>query len=121
GFRRRGCRADTLPRALPLLRRAEAPVIFRTISIVTSAATIRASNAPTKVLRHALADRVFHWLTAASVLTLLGTAFLPILGFKFDWVTAHWIAGLVLIGAVLFHLVRSLVWQNWRTVMIYGA
>ena len=74
-----------------------------------------------KVIRHALADRVFHWLTAASVLTLLGTAFLPILGFKFDWVMVHWIAGLVLIGAVLFHLVRVLIWQNWRTVMIYGA
>jgi cytochrome b subunit of formate dehydrogenase len=64
---------------------------------------------------------VFHWLTAASVLTLLGTAFLPIVGFKFEWVTAHWIAGLVLIGAVLFHLVRALIWQSWRTVTIGGA
>jgi cytochrome b subunit of formate dehydrogenase len=58
---------------------------------------------------------------AASVLTLLGTAFLPILGFKFDWVMAHWIAGLVLIGAVLFHLVRSLVWQSLRTITIGSA
>jgi cytochrome b subunit of formate dehydrogenase len=73
------------------------------------------------VLRHALADRVFHWLTAASVLTLLGTAFLPILGFKFDWVMMHWVSGLVLIAAVLFHVVRALIWQNWRTVMIYVA
>jgi formate dehydrogenase subunit gamma len=64
---------------------------------------------------------VFHWLTAACVLTLLGTAFLPILGLKFDWVMVHWMAGLVLIGAVLFHLVRSLVWQSWRTMMIDGA
>jgi len=81
----------------------------------------RRSGAPARVVRHALADRVFHWLTAAAVLTLLGTAFLPILGFKFDWVMAHWIAGLVLIAAVLFHVVRALIWQNWRTVMIYGA
>ena len=87
----------------------------------SSAAAARASSAPLRVARHALADRVFHWLTAASVLTLLGTAFLPIVGLKFDWVTVHWIAGLVLIGAVLFHLVRASIWQNWRTVMIYGA
>jgi formate dehydrogenase subunit gamma len=87
----------------------------------SSPARARASGAPARVVRHALADRVFHWLTAASVLTLLGTAFLPIVGLKFDWVMAHWIAGLVLIGAVLFHLVRALVWQSWRTVMIYGA
>ena len=74
-----------------------------------------------RVVRHALADRLFHWLTAACVLTLLGTAFLPILGLKFDWVMLHWMAGLVLIGAVLFHLVRSLFWQSWRTMMIGGA
>jgi formate dehydrogenase gamma subunit len=74
-----------------------------------------------RVVRHALADRVFHWLTAACVLTLLGTAFLPILGLKFDWVMVHWMTGLVLIGAVLFHLVRSLFWQSWRTMMIGGA
>ena len=30
------------------------------------------------------------------MLTLLGTGFLPIMGWKFEWVTAHWIAGLVL-------------------------
>jgi cytochrome b subunit of formate dehydrogenase len=46
---------------------------------------------------------------AACVLTLLGTAFLPILGVEFGWVTAHWVAGLVLIVAVLFHIVRVLV------------
>ena len=64
---------------------------------------------------------MFHWLTAACVLTLLGTAFLPILGVKFDWVMLHWMTGLVLIGTVLFHLVRSLFWQSWRTMMIDGA
>ena len=74
-----------------------------------------------RVVRHALADRLFHWLTAACVLTLLGTAFLPILGLKFDWVMVHWMTGLVLIGAVLFHLVRSVFWQSWRTMMIGGA
>jgi formate dehydrogenase subunit gamma len=86
-----------------------------------SAAHDRASGVSARVVRHALADRVFHWLTAACVLTLLGTAFLPILGLKFDWVMLHWMTGLVLIGAVLFHLVRSLFWQSWRTMMIGGA
>lgn len=86
-----------------------------------AAADARATSTSSRVVRHALADRVFHWLTAACVLTLLGTAFLPILGLKFDWVTLHWLTGLLLIGAVLFHLVRALAWQNWRTVMIYGA
>jgi formate dehydrogenase subunit gamma len=85
------------------------------------AADVRSSGAPARVVRHALVDRVFHWLTAACVLTLLGTALLPILGLKFDWVMLHWMTGLLLIGAVLFHLVRSLIWQSWRTMMIDGA
>ena len=86
-----------------------------------SAVEARAPGVPARIVRHALADRVFHWLAAASVLTLLATAFLPILGFKFDWVMAHWIAGLVLIAAVLFHVVRASLWQDWRAVTIQRA
>jgi len=59
-----------------------------------------------RIVRHARADRVLHWLSAACVLTLLGTAFLPIVGVEFAWVTIHWVAGLVLAAAVLLHLVR---------------
>src|SRR5574341_59747 len=33
---------------------------------------------PEKILRHTLASRLFHWVMAVSVLTLLFTAFLPI-------------------------------------------
>jgi cytochrome b subunit of formate dehydrogenase len=77
-------------------------------------------RATPRVLRHALADRVFHWVTAACVLTLLATAFLPILGVKFDWVNIHWITGVVLAAAVLFHVVRALLWQRLRTVWIGG-
>ena len=62
-----------------------------------------------RIVRHALPDRLFHWLGAACVLILLGTAFLPIVGVEFGWVTLHWITGLVLIAAVLFHFVRVLV------------
>jgi formate dehydrogenase gamma subunit len=69
-------------------------------------------------MRHTFADRVFHWVTAVCVLTLLGTAFLPILGVAFGWVTAHWISGLVLTAAVLWHTVRALFWQDLRSMWI---
>ena len=58
------------------------------------------------VVRHALPDRLFHWLSAVCVVVLLATAFLPILGVQFGWVTAHWVTGLVLAAAVVFHIVR---------------
>jgi cytochrome b subunit of formate dehydrogenase len=67
-----------------------------------------ATSGSLRVVRHAFADRLFHWVGAACVLILLGTAFLPIIGFEFGWVTIHWVTGLVLIGAVLYHLVRVL-------------
>ncbi|HEY8519239.1 MAG TPA: cytochrome b/b6 domain-containing protein [Gammaproteobacteria bacterium] len=78
------------------------------------------SDRPT-ILRHALVDRTFHWVTAAAVLILLGTAFLPILGLQFPWVTAHWIVGLVLAVAMLFHVVRALGWQDRRAMCIGAA
>ena len=71
-----------------------------------------------RILRHAAASRLFHWVMAASVLTLLFTAFLPIWGVKFAWVTAHWIAGLVLTAAIIFHIIHAslkglgLMWIN---------
>ena len=71
-----------------------------------------------RIVRHALADRVLHWVTAACVLILLGTAFLPILGWQFPWVTAHWVAGIALIAAVLFHTIRALFWQDLRSMLI---
>jgi cytochrome b subunit of formate dehydrogenase len=71
-----------------------------------------------RIVRHTGPDRTIHWIIAASVLTLLGTAFLPILGVKFAWVTAHWIAGFVLAAIVLVHIVRALFWQDLRLVWI---
>jgi cytochrome b subunit of formate dehydrogenase len=61
-----------------------------------------------QALRHRWPERLFHWVMAGSVLVLGATAFLPMFGYRFDWVPIHWIAGIVLIGAVLFHLVRVL-------------
>jgi formate dehydrogenase subunit gamma len=74
-----------------------------------------------RVLRHQLVDRLYHWLMAASVLTLMGTAFLPIVGWKFEWVSVHWMTGIGLTLLVLIHIVRALIWQDWRAMMLDGA
>ena len=71
-----------------------------------------------RLIRHALVDRIFHWIVAATMFTLLGTGLLPVVGIKFAWVTAHWIAGIVLVAALLFHIVRALFWQNLVTMWI---
>jgi cytochrome b subunit of formate dehydrogenase len=44
---------------------------------------------------------------AASMLTLLVTAFLPRVGVQFSWVTYHWIAGLVLTASIIFHIIHA--------------
>lgn len=74
-----------------------------------------------RIVRHAFADRLFHWLAAACVLTLLATAFLPILGVEFGWVTVHWVAGLVLAAALLYHVVRVLVRGTFGSMWIGRA
>lgn len=72
----------------------------------------KGSAVPDRVVRHRGPDRLFHWVNAAVVLTLLGTSFLPIAGLKFDWITIHWLAGIVLTALVFFHILRALVWQD---------
>lgn len=66
------------------------------------------ASAPVRVERHGRSARVSHWILAASVLVLLVTAFVPILGLKFPWVTIHWLAGLVLTLYVVFHTFDTL-------------
>jgi cytochrome b subunit of formate dehydrogenase len=70
-----------------------------------------------RVSRHLLIDRIYHWLAALSVLVLMGTAFLPIVGWKFEWLTLHWTTGLVLAVLVLAHIARALLWQDWRAMV----
>jgi formate dehydrogenase subunit gamma len=74
-----------------------------------------------RVLRHQLVDRLYHWLMAVSVLILMGSAFLPIVGWKFEWVSLHWMTGIVLTLLVLIHIVRALIWQDWRAMILDGA
>jgi cytochrome b subunit of formate dehydrogenase len=73
-----------------------------------------------RVTRHGPLARAIHWIAAASVLGLLGTAFLPILGFKFPWVAPHWILGLILTGALLVHIVSALFRRNLRSMGLGG-
>jgi formate dehydrogenase gamma subunit len=62
---------------------------------------------PAHVPRHSMVARAFHWIMAISMLVLLFTAFLPKVGVQFNWVTYHWIAGIVLTISILFHIVHA--------------
>lgn len=76
-----------------------------------------AAGIPERVPRHTLSARMFHWIMAASMITLLVTAFLPKIGVQFNWVLYHWIAGVVLTISILFHIVHSTFfldfWSIW--------
>lgn len=78
----------------------------------------RPSSEGPRVKRHDTIDRWFHWIMAVSMLVLVITGVLPIIGIEFDWLTIHWVAGLVLTASVLFHIVRSLFWQDLKSMWI---
>ena len=71
-----------------------------------------------KVERHALQERLFHWTLAASFFVLIVSGFGPILGWKFDWVAVHWIAGVVVTLAIAFHLGRALMSLEFWSMMV---
>jgi formate dehydrogenase subunit gamma len=71
-----------------------------------------------RVSRHKAIDRLYHWLMAICIFTLMATAFLPILGFKFEWLDIHWMTGVALTVLVIFHIVRAIGWQDWRNMWI---
>jgi len=74
-----------------------------------------------KVQRHAGVDRLFHWVTAATMSVLLATSLLPVVGIRFAWVKIHWIAGLLLALAVVFHILRALLVQKPKVIALTGA
>jgi cytochrome b subunit of formate dehydrogenase len=74
------------------------------------------AQVPERVPRHSLVARLFHWIMAAAMLTLLFTAFLPKLGVQFPWVTYHWIAGAVLTVSILFHIVHASFWLDFWSI-----
>ena len=81
-----------------------------------SASPALAAALPARVPRHSLAARLFHWVMAASMFTLLFTAFLPKVGVEFDWVTYHWIAGAVLTASVIFHVIHASFWLDFWAI-----
>jgi len=68
-----------------------------------------AARIPERVPRHSLVARLFHWIMAAAMFTLLFTASSEV-GVPFDWVTYHWIAGAVLTASIVFHVITASFW-----------
>ncbi len=71
-----------------------------------------------KITRHAGIDRAFHWIMAATMLVLMITSLLPVLGVHFAWYGVHWVSGLLLTLIIALHVLRALFWQKPRTIMI---
>jgi len=74
------------------------------------------ARVPERVARHSLAARLFHWIMAFSMFTLLLTAFLPKVGVQFAWVTWHWIAGAVLTVSILFHIIHATFFMDFWSI-----
>jgi cytochrome b subunit of formate dehydrogenase len=71
-----------------------------------------------RVVRHEAVDRWFHWVMAGSILVLIATGVAPIVGLRFAWLELHWISGLLLAFITLFHIVRSLFWQDFKSMIL---
>jgi cytochrome b subunit of formate dehydrogenase len=76
------------------------------------------TNVPEQVVRHTLSSRLFHWLMTAAMFALLITAFFPVIGIRFPWVTIHWIAGIGLVLTIVYHVVRATLWQDFWSMWI---
>jgi len=73
------------------------------------------------VKKYTATARVFHWLMAAAMLALLVTAFVPVIGLQFPWVTIHWIAGVALIGLIVFHIFHSTIFLDFWSMWVDGT
>src|ERR1700738_4562046 len=88
----------------------------KTEEFADSVSPTPAAVLPKRIPRHSLAARLFHWIMAASMFTLLFTAFLPKIGLQFDWITYHWIAGSVLTLSILFHIIHASFWLDFWAI-----
>ena len=73
---------------------------------------------PAMISRHSFMARMFHWVMAASMLVLLFSAFLPIVGVRFAWLQWHWIAGLVLTGAIIYHIIHATFFMDFWSIWV---
>ena len=78
------------------------------------------ADVPEQIVRHTAAARAFHWLMSLSMFVLLATAFVPVLGLQFPWVTIHWVAGLALLATVAYHVVHAIGWQDFWAMWMDG-
>lgn len=69
-----------------------------------AATTVAATD---RVERHAFIDRAFHWVTAATMVALLATGLLPVIGIHFAWLDIHAISGVLLTAVILLHVLRA--------------
>jgi len=74
-----------------------------------------------RVNRHDAIDRAFHWIMAGSVLVLIATGIAPIVGIRISWLNIHWIAGLVLTFVCVFHIIRAMFWQDFKSMLLGPA
>lgn len=75
-----------------------------------------AASVPERVARHSLGARLFHLIMAVAMFALLVTAFLPMVGVKFAWVTYHWIAGIVLTISIVYHIFHAIFWLDFWSI-----
>ena len=84
----------------------------------TDALEAEHDDLPERIDRHSLMARLFHWVMAASMFVLLITAFFPIAGIQFPWVTWHWVAGVVLTLSVLYHIIHATFWLDFWSMWV---
>ena len=79
---------------------------------------VERAGLPARITRHGFVARVFHWVMAFSMLVLLFTAFLPIVGVRFAWVQWHWMAGILLTASILFHIVHATFFLDFWSIWV---
>ena len=84
----------------------------------TDAMEAARTDLPPLIKRHGTGARIFHWVMASAMFTLLFTAFLPIVGVQFAWVTWHWMAGLVLTATIVFHVIHATLWLDFWSIWV---
>ena len=69
-------------------------------------------SSDSKIVRHKLQDRIFHWAMALCMIMLIFTGISPVIGIEFDWVPIHWISGTIFTILIIWHLIRSIFFQD---------
>jgi cytochrome b subunit of formate dehydrogenase len=84
----------------------------------TDALEAKHKDLPEQIERHTFMARMFHWVMAASMFLLLFTAFLPIAGVRFPWVTWHWMAGVVLTASIVYHIIHATFFLDFWSIWV---